>query len=346
MGNTTSGAFIAIKITNDPSIPIVGGSAVNGIVYLDVENESIPCDSLNVCLLGHEKTRVVYYETGDGCQRSLSTHLLLTSSYLSHSHFLIYSLTLPLTTVQDGKETKQVKKLDYETHIFLTLDCVLAMFPQGKVAKGRYEFPFVFPLPPGIPGRLYASSLSGEDTFVISYHLEARLHRKDVITTTTAGIHHNNDITTTTGIHHNNEVKNSVETTTAGIHHNSLSEVKNSLEIMVCDPPRPVIPCPSFVDPVTTPMRFYCCLSTGTMTLMCSLDNGSVDAGEETKVNTPLQLNSYCSCFHRLSFRNFSTYVLHYHCVLLLLLLLLFLLLLFLLYLLLLLFVVVVIVFM
>lgn len=250
MGNTSNGAFIAIKITNDPSVPIAGGSSVTGIVYLDVENSSVPCDSLNVCLVGHEKTRVLYHETGNRCQRSHFSSLSYASSSLSLSFSHIFSLTISYPTVQDGKEAKQEKKLEYETHAFLTLDCVLAMFPQGKVTKGRYEFPFIFPLPPGIPGRLCATSLNGDDTFSISYHLEARLYRRGAVSTSTS----------------------------------HKDEVKNSLEIMVCDPPRPVIPASSFVDPVTTTMRFYCCLHTGTMTLSGSLDSASVDAGEEAKV--------------------------------------------------------------
>ena len=258
MGNTsTAGAFVAVKITNDPSVPIVGGSLVNGIVYLDVEIDNVPCDSLNVCLVGHEKSRVLYFETGNGHKRYALSPIISAPS-LIHSFIRLFSFT----TVQDGKEeTKQEKKVENDTHVFLTLDCVLAMFPQGKVAKGRYEFPFVFPLPHGIPGRLYASSLSSENTFSISYHLETRLYRKGVITT---DIHHNDD------------------------------EVRNSQEVMVCDPPRPVIPSPSFVDPVTTAMRFYCCLHTGTMTLLGSLDCASINAGEEAKV-TPLLAHQHIS---------------------------------------------------
>ena len=154
------------------------------------------------------------------------------------------------------------------------------------MAKGRYEFPFVFPLPPGIPGRLYASSPSGDDTFSISYHLEARLHRKGVIATdiTNKQVVKNSQRFIATDTSNKHEVKNSQGFIV--IDRNNKYEVKNSVEIMVCDPPRPIIPCPSFEDPVTTAMRFYCCLNTGTMTLMGSLDSASVDAGEEAKVTS------------------------------------------------------------
>jgi len=51
----------------------------------------------------------------------------------------------------------------------------------GKVMKGKYEYPFSFTIPDGLPAR-YGEKNSSRNWFLIRYYLEARLHRHGVLT--------------------------------------------------------------------------------------------------------------------------------------------------------------------
>lgn len=140
MGGVTSvGAAVVVQLDNPG--PIVGGSPVAGRVFLSVEKPSVTADYLNVRFFGQEESRVDY------------------------------SVSVP-----DGDGgTRQEHRVAYEKRLIISQDCGLAQFP-GAVQQGRYEFPFIFNMPFGLPGK--QGRRLNQSYYVVEYFLEVRLLRK------------------------------------------------------------------------------------------------------------------------------------------------------------------------
>ena len=75
-------------------------------------------------------------------------------------------------TVKQGKNHYAY----YDEHVFFNVSCKLFDFPNGNVMKGKYEYPFSFNIPEGLPARNGAKDYSS-NWFLIRYYFEARLHR-------------------------------------------------------------------------------------------------------------------------------------------------------------------------
>ncbi len=212
MGNS-SGAFLAVQL--HPNQIISGGHTVRGCVYLTIDKDNVTADSLNVLLVGRERTCVTYTVSSGS-----------------------------------GEHQRTERREATQEHCFLSMDCVLAIFPGGTVPRGRYEFPFEMALPPGLPGKFDALDVRDSDEyFRVQYFLEARLHRRGVL----------------------------------------MWDVKNDIELFVVDPPHPLIITPSFVEPRTMPVFFCCCMKRGSMTLMGSVDSVNVNAGGQVQVGYAIQ---------------------------------------------------------
>mmetsp|Transcript_7169 Transcript_7169/g.9925 ORF Transcript_7169/g.9925 Transcript_7169/m.9925 type:complete len:501 (+) Transcript_7169:41-1543(+) len=140
MGNSISGAFLGISI-DESSGRLYGGSKLRGKIYLDVQSPSITADSLNITFYGREHTTVEY-------------------------------------TVHEEDNKTRTEYAHASAHI-CNIEFILFQFG-GSVNKGRYEFPFEFTIPPGIPGK-QGSYISGS-SYTIDYHLEAKVHRHGMLT--------------------------------------------------------------------------------------------------------------------------------------------------------------------
>ena len=90
--------------------------------------------------------------------------------------------------------------------------------------------------------------------FVVDYHAEARLHRQGMLTW----------------------------------------DVKNSMEVLMLDPPYNRIPTPVFSTPSTVPVHSFCCIRSGSMTLAIKLDSNNVVATEAFRVFYEISNQSSC----------------------------------------------------
>eukprot|EP01038_Epipyxis_sp_PR26KG_P005383 gene5383-7463_t len=61
-------------------------------------------------------------------------------------------------------------------------------------------------------------------------------------------------------------------------------DVENFQEILMGDPPYPIIRTPSFAEPLIFPMFFFCCIHTGTATLIGNVDSTTAAVGAPVKV--------------------------------------------------------------
>lgn len=95
---------------------------------------------------------------------------------------------------------------------------------------------------------------SGGNFFIVDYHLEARLHRQGMLTW----------------------------------------DVKNSMEVLMLDPPYNRIPTPVFSTPSTVPVHSYCCIRSGSMTLAIKLDSNNVVASEAFRAFYEISNQSSC----------------------------------------------------
>jgi hypothetical protein len=137
------GAHLSLQLDQkDQSIN--GGSKLTGTIYLDVEQDSISADSLNLKFCGHEATQVSLAETKN-------------------------------RGVQKEKDHRQAN----EQRDLVSEDYVVSSY-NGRVNKGRYEYPFEITLPVNLPGK--QGERIGSNWYVVEYFLEARLHRNGVLT--------------------------------------------------------------------------------------------------------------------------------------------------------------------
>jgi len=88
----------------------------------------------------------------------------------------------------------------------------------------------------------------------VDYHVEARLHRHGMLTW----------------------------------------DVKNSMEVLMLDPPYNRIPTPVFSPPSTVPIHKYCCIRSGTITLAMKLDSNNVVESEAFRVFYEVNNQSTC----------------------------------------------------
>lgn len=145
MGATGSSSSAAIAVQLDQSGPVHGGGHLSGKVYLSIPKDAYTADTLNLKFFGQESTCVHYQES---------------ESY----------------TDSDGNsQTRSVTRSAYDSCPIVVMDISLASFPNGRVERGRYEFPFVLTLPFGLPGK--QGTKSNGSYYVIEYFVEARLHR-------------------------------------------------------------------------------------------------------------------------------------------------------------------------
>mmetsp|Transcript_9898 Transcript_9898/g.13549 ORF Transcript_9898/g.13549 Transcript_9898/m.13549 type:complete len:433 (-) Transcript_9898:956-2254(-) len=120
----------------------------------------------------------------------------------------------------------------------------------GSVVQGRYEFPFEFTLPPGIPGK--QGTTIGSSYYIVDYHLEARLSRREVRT----------------------------------------CDVQNSIEVLMTDAPYNRFPTPVFLTPSSAPVYFLCCIRSGTMTLGAKIDSNNVCSNESVRISYEVRNDS------------------------------------------------------
>lgn len=145
MGATGSSSKAVIAVQVDNQGPVYGGGQLTGKVYLSIPKDGFSADTLNLKFYGQEATCVHYTETED-------------------------------YTDSEGKsQSRSVNRTAYDSSPIIVIDLPLTRFTGGKVEKGSYEFPFVFMLPYGLPGK--QGEKSNASYYVIEYLLEARLHR-------------------------------------------------------------------------------------------------------------------------------------------------------------------------
>lgn len=137
MGGTSSSSSCVIAVQIDAHGPVFGGGQLAGKVYLSVPTNGYSADTLNLKFYGREATAVVYHE---------------------------------------HHNKRRTRKVAHGESPIVVLDLPLARFPNGQVEKGNYEFPFLFTLPYGLPGK-QGSKTPNASYYVIEYFLEARLHR-------------------------------------------------------------------------------------------------------------------------------------------------------------------------
>jgi hypothetical protein len=165
-----------------------------------------------------------------------------------------------------GREVCQVEIRDGENGVIgetaqselICLDFVLHRF-NGRALKGRFEFPFEFVLPAGLPGKqgvrgrkLMSWGAYDGNWLLVEYFLEARLHRNGFM----------------------------------------VSDIKNSREILLSDPPYYSTKIPSFMEPISLPVFFCKCYKTGTMTLLANVDTINVFVNEMLQIEFAVRNDS------------------------------------------------------
>eukprot|EP01033_Poteriospumella_lacustris_P001746 gene1746-1267_t len=143
MGNASGRVGPAAKVyvgilLDNPDAFYPAGSQISGRVCLQVDEDSYRAASLNIRFIGQEATCASYDTT---------------------------------STDSDGSSTSSTVYV-YDSLEFLSIDVPIFMFPNATVASGCYEHPFVFHVPPGLPGK---EGVKIGTYFAIEYMLEARL---------------------------------------------------------------------------------------------------------------------------------------------------------------------------
>jgi hypothetical protein len=125
----------------------MAGGVVSGVIYCQI-SEEIDAQYLMVTVSGSEKALVVWKET--------------------HG---------------TGDNRRTVTKRRRYTRSLLHIDVGLADFSAngGKLAPGRYEFPFTLMLPLGLPSSMYCRGIHGSHCSV-KYDISARLGRPGYFT--------------------------------------------------------------------------------------------------------------------------------------------------------------------
>ena len=106
--SASAGAAVVVKLDQSD---LMSGQPATGKVYLDVQNDSIPCTSLAISLIGSEIT-VVHYTT---------KHTSGTGK---------------------NKKTRTTHHYAHGRSDFLTLNVPLVTNSEGWFSKGQYEYPF------------------------------------------------------------------------------------------------------------------------------------------------------------------------------------------------------------
>lgn len=119
---------------------VIPGGEITGRIYLSVQKERVEADCLVLRFIGQESTCVKY------------------------------------TTVEKERAVAQYYR---DRCKFFEVPCILAMFPEGFVDVGQYEFPFRVKVPLGLNPSFFAI-LRGDNggDCRIGYYLESKLHRK------------------------------------------------------------------------------------------------------------------------------------------------------------------------
>ena len=156
-----------------------------------------------------------------------------------------------------GQEHSRVvrgKKRAFASKLFYDVDYQLCSYDENAVQNGRYEYPFEIKLPLNLPGKQRCSHFNRNSFHAIDYHVEARLHRHGMLTW----------------------------------------DVKNSMEVLMLDPPYDRIPTPVFSPPSTVPIHKYCCIPSGTMALAVKLDSNNIVESEAFRVFYEINNKSTC----------------------------------------------------
>lgn len=134
---STSKVYVGVLLDN-PNALYPAGSQISGRVCFKVDQDSYPAASLNIRFVGQEATCATYEtESSDS----------------------------------EGNTTSSTAYV-YDSQEFLSIDVPIFMFPNATIGRGCYEHPFVFNVPPGLPGKEGAKIGA---YFAIEYMLEARL---------------------------------------------------------------------------------------------------------------------------------------------------------------------------
>ena len=95
MGNSSSGAVVAVKLDQTALIP---GLLLTGRVFLMVTADHVDCKSIDIAIRGYENTSVVYH-TGSGKHRR---------RHVAHQQVLFLNATIALAKMPTGKLSKGI----------------------------------------------------------------------------------------------------------------------------------------------------------------------------------------------------------------------------------------------
>jgi len=139
----------------------VAGSTIRGIIYLSVTGEALKASSLNICLIGEEKSvihytmEVIHYDTEENQHHGGDRR----DNHRENSH----------TTTEDH--------YDRAKHTFFHLDYPIfkANNNNDRIPVGQYEYPFEVTIPSNLPGSM--NYTSGESRCQIFYRMIATIHK-------------------------------------------------------------------------------------------------------------------------------------------------------------------------